>query len=61
MSDHQQYVISSKDSEDQEEFLCTWDKAEGQSWMCVMSGPFGQDSLLDTTAWAQEHFRNKYL
>ena len=33
---HLQYIISSKDPEDQEECLCGWHRAEGQTWMWVI-------------------------
>ena len=60
---HLQCIISSKDSENQEECLCERDEAEGQNWMLVIFGPSGgtalnsHDSLLDITACAQEHFQ----
>lgn len=42
---HPQYIISSKDSENQEESLCARDKAEGQNFMLVIFEPSGSTVL----------------
>ena len=56
-SHHLQNIISSKDSENQEECLWARDKAEGHNWMCVILRPSSSTALKTGTTfyWTSLH------